>query len=65
MSQGSGGSGHMVITHASAAREVRVQVDFNRPFIAHNLNTFILEPAGTGTRLTGSMQGSIPCCCGS
>jgi uncharacterized protein YndB with AHSA1/START domain len=59
-SQGRGGSGHLAVVRADAAREVVVQVDFSRPFVAHNLNTFTLEPAGSGTRLTWSMQGSNP-----
>jgi uncharacterized protein YndB with AHSA1/START domain len=59
-SRGSGGSGHMVVTAARAPHEVVVQVDFRRPFVAHNLNTFTLEPAGRDTRLTWSMQGSNP-----
>lgn len=50
----------MQVVRTQAAREVVVQVDFSRPFIAHNVNTFTLEPAGSGTRLTWSMQGSNP-----
>jgi len=60
VSAGKGGSGHMRVVVARAAREVQVQVDFSRPFTAHNLNTFILEPQGQGTRLTWSMQGTNP-----
>jgi uncharacterized protein YndB with AHSA1/START domain len=59
-SHGSGGSGHMQVVRAEAGREVMVQVDFSRPFVAHNLNTFTLEPVGSGTRLTWSMRGSNP-----
>jgi hypothetical protein len=34
-----------------------VQVDFARPFAAHNVNEFILEP-GSSTQVTWTMQGS-------
>lgn len=60
VSGGKGGSGHMLVVAARAAREVQVQVDFSRPFTAHNLNTFTLEPQGEGTRLTWSMRGTNP-----
>jgi uncharacterized protein YndB with AHSA1/START domain len=60
VSRGSGGSGHMAVVAASAPREVVVRVDFARPFVAHNLNTFTLEAEGAGTRLTWSMRGSNP-----
>jgi uncharacterized protein YndB with AHSA1/START domain len=60
VAQGSGGAGHMVVREASAPRKVVVQVDFSRPFVAHNLNTFTLEAAGDGTRLIWSMQGTNP-----
>jgi|HubBroStandDraft_2_1064218.scaffolds.fasta_scaffold374520_1 uncharacterized protein YndB with AHSA1/START domain len=60
VSRGSGGSGHMRVVAVSAPREVVIEVDFSRPFVAHNLNTFTLEAEGAGTRLTWSMRGSNP-----
>jgi uncharacterized protein YndB with AHSA1/START domain len=60
VSRGPGGSGHMRIVGARASQEVVVRVDFSRPFLAHNLNTFTLEAEGAGTRLTWSMRGSNP-----
>jgi uncharacterized protein YndB with AHSA1/START domain len=58
VSNGPGGSGHMAVVAARAPRELVVQVDFSRPFVAHNLNTFTLEAEGAATRLTWSMRGS-------
>jgi hypothetical protein len=33
-------------------------VDFVKPFEAHNLNQFTLEPDGTSTKVTWTMQGT-------
>jgi hypothetical protein len=37
-----------------------VTVDFDAPFVAHNINTFSLEPEGESTRLTWTMRGTNP-----
>ena len=55
---GSTGAGRMSITESEPNRKVVVTVDFARPFVAHNLNTFTLEPAGEATRVTWSFDGS-------
>jgi uncharacterized protein YndB with AHSA1/START domain len=54
---GNTGKGHMEITAAEAARQVVVTVDFIKPLVAHNVNTFSLSPEGNGTRVTWAMQG--------
>jgi len=55
---GNTGKGRMEITGAEAARQVTVKVDFARPFVAHNVNTFTLAPKGSGTRVTWAMEGT-------
>ena len=55
-STGSAGQGHMAITESVPDHRVQVQVDFRKPFHAHNTNTFELEPAGNGTTVTWTMQ---------
>ena len=59
--QGTGntGKGRMTITESTAPNKVIVKVDFVRPFVAHNVNEFILEPsqAGTSTKVTWTMRG--------
>jgi carbon monoxide dehydrogenase subunit G len=56
-SKGNAGKGRMTIIESSQPTHVVVQVDFVRPFAAHNVNEFILEP-GSSTRVTWTMQGS-------
>jgi carbon monoxide dehydrogenase subunit G len=57
--QGSGetGSGRMTITGSVAPSQVTVVTDFERPFRAHNTNQFVLEPAGSSTTVTWTMEG--------
>jgi uncharacterized protein YndB with AHSA1/START domain len=55
---GNTGSGRMEITGAEPGRRVVVKVDFARPFVAHNVNTFALAPDGDGTRVTWTMEGT-------
>jgi len=69
--RGSTGAGRMAITDAAPNARVVVTVDFARPFVAHNINTFTLEPAGgasafsqnaspntSATKVTWSFDGS-------
>jgi uncharacterized protein YndB with AHSA1/START domain len=56
-SKGSAGKGRMTIIDSSPPTRVVVQVDFVRPFTAHNVNEFTLEP-GPSTRVTWTMRGS-------
>jgi uncharacterized protein YndB with AHSA1/START domain len=55
---GNTGKGRMEITSADASRQVVVTVDFAKPFVAHNVNTFTLVPEGNGTRVKWAMQGT-------
>jgi uncharacterized protein YndB with AHSA1/START domain len=57
-SSGSAGKGQMSIIESASPSRIAVQVDFVKPFEAHNLNEFALEPAGTGTKVTWSMHGT-------
>jgi hypothetical protein len=53
------GAGRMEILDASPAK-VSIQLDFLKPFEAHNLTDFTLEPQGAGTRLNWDMHGPMP-----
>ena len=59
--QGTGntGKGRMTITESTAPNKVVVKVDFVRPFVAHNINEFVLEPSepGASTKVTWTMRG--------
>jgi uncharacterized protein YndB with AHSA1/START domain len=60
---GNAGKGRMTITESAAPNKVVVKVDFVRPFVAHNVNEFVLEPGtepnepGTSTKVTWTMRG--------
>ena len=62
---GSAGKGRMSIIESTPPSRVVVKVDFVKPFAAHNLNEFTLEPIvgpipklGPATKITWTMQGS-------
>jgi hypothetical protein len=57
-SRGSAGAGTMTITQSIPDLRIEVHVNFRAPFVAHNVNAFVFEPAGTDTRLTWSMHGT-------
>ena len=57
-SKGQAGSGRMEITESNAPSKIIVKVDFVKPFEAHNLNEFTLEPMGAMTTLTWAMHGT-------
>ena len=54
------GSGSMEIIDASAPRGVTIKLDFTKPFEAHNVAEFTLQPAGDSTNVTWSMRGPVP-----
>jgi uncharacterized protein YndB with AHSA1/START domain len=56
---GNAGKGRMTIVESDVPNKVVVQVDFVRPFAAHNVNEFVLEPSqpGTSTTVTWTMRG--------
>lgn len=53
------GAGRMEIREASD-RRVAIQLDFSKPFTAHNTAEFTLEPEGAATRVTWAMYGATP-----
>jgi len=57
-SEGRAGTGRMSISESAPPERVVIDVHFVKPFVAHNVNTFLLEPDGTSTKLTWSMQGT-------
>ncbi len=58
--RGSTGQGKMEIVESAASSKITVKVDFERPFVAHNANEFILVPTATGTRVIWKMTGTNP-----
>ena len=54
------GQGRMEITEASSPPKVTLNLDFVRPFEAHNVVEFTLEPVGSATNVTWTMQGEQP-----
>ena len=57
-SRGSAGKGRMSIAESAPPTRISIQVDFMKPFEAHNSNEFTLEPAEASTNVTWSMQGT-------
>jgi len=57
---GNVGSGSMEILNAPAPSQVAIKLDFMRPFEAHNVADFTLQPADGGTSVSWSMQGPTP-----
>ncbi|HEX4964043.1 MAG TPA: SRPBCC family protein [Thermoanaerobaculia bacterium] len=56
---GKAGSGRMEIKESSPSK-VTIQLDFIKPFEAHNTAEFTLEPVGDGTNVTWAMYGPSP-----
>lgn len=54
------GSGRMEILQANAPSDVRIQLDFLKPFEAHNTAEFTLRSEGNGSRVTWAMYGPNP-----
>jgi uncharacterized protein YndB with AHSA1/START domain len=57
-SSGKAGSGKMSITESVPPSRVVIDVHFVKPFAAHNVNVFTLEPEGTATKVTWTMEGT-------
>ena len=53
------GSGRMEITTADPARRIVIQLDFIKPFAAHNIAEFTFARDGKGTRVTWVMTGPV------
>jgi hypothetical protein len=54
------GQGRMEIATSVPSSRVAIKLDFVKPFEAHNLVQFTLEPDGDATRVTWSMEGKTP-----
>jgi Polyketide cyclase / dehydrase and lipid transport len=52
------GKGRMEILSAEPAK-TSIKVDFLKPFEGHNTADFLLQPEGTGTRVTWVMEGPL------
>jgi hypothetical protein len=51
------GTGRMEIVDANSPTKVSIKLDFYKPFEAHNMADFLLEPKGETTILTWDMHG--------
>ena len=54
------GQGRMEIAESVSPSKVSVKLDFVKPFEAHNIVEFKLEPKGDVTNITWAMQGDTP-----
>ena len=54
------GKGRMEIADTAPPSNVTIKLDFVKPFEAHNIVVFTLEPKGAFTEVTWAMQGPVP-----
>jgi carbon monoxide dehydrogenase subunit G len=54
------GRGRMEIAEAAPPSKVTLKLDFEKPFAAHNIVDFTLEPKGESTSVTWAMHGPVP-----
>jgi len=54
------GQGRMEIAESVAPSKVAIKLDFVKPFEAHNIVEFTLEPKGDSTNVIWAMQGPMP-----
>ncbi len=54
------GQGRMEIAESVPPSKVAINLDFVKPFEAHNLVEFTLEPKGDATNVTWAMRGDTP-----
>ena len=54
------GKGRMEITASAPPSTINIQLDFIKPFEAHNRTEFTMEPQGDATNVTWAMQGQQP-----
>jgi hypothetical protein len=52
------GAGRMEIVEAAPTR-IAIKLDFSKPFEAHNMAEFMLDPKGDATNLTWAMSGPL------
>jgi hypothetical protein len=54
------GQGSMEIVESITPNKVALKLDFVKPFEAHNMVVFTLEPKGGTTNATWAMEGPVP-----
>jgi uncharacterized protein YndB with AHSA1/START domain len=54
------GQGRMEIAESVPPSRITIKLDFVKPFEAHNIVEFTLEPQGDATNVTWAMQGDAP-----
>jgi len=54
------GSGRMEILESTPPSKIAIQLDFSRPFEAHNHVEFTLEPGDGSTTVGWAMEGPVP-----
>jgi len=54
------GQGSMTITDSVEPSKITINLDFVKPFEAHNQVEFMLTNEGAGTRVTWAMHGPVP-----
>src|ERR1700682_1910347 len=54
------GQGRMEIAESVPPSRIAIKLDFVKPFKAHNIVEFTLEPQGDATNVTWTMQGDAP-----
>lgn len=55
---GRAGAAKMLITESVSPSKVSVEVDWLKPFVAHNLNEFTIQAQGDETQVTWTIQAS-------
>ncbi|MGH8622294.1 MAG: SRPBCC family protein [Burkholderiales bacterium] len=54
------GQGNMEIVESVPSNKVALKLDFVKPFEAHNIVVFTLEPKGGTTNVSWAMEGPVP-----
>jgi len=54
------GQGRMEITNVTPPSQITINLDFVRPFQAHNIVVFRLNPTGASAHITWAMHGPLP-----
>jgi uncharacterized protein YndB with AHSA1/START domain len=54
------GAGRMQIVESVPAQRVTAKLDFTKPFDAHNVVDFTVQPQGNGSTVTWAMHGPMP-----
>src|ERR1041384_7135810 len=54
------GSGEMEIIDTAPPNKILIKLDFMKPFEAHNIAEFTLDPRGDATNVTWAMHGPVP-----